>query len=144
LSTHPQIPRGSDADVAEAGLDVEASFAEVDAQTSRRMSMEAASQKHGGIDGDVEGGLPGSMPEGTASGKAPTSLPHEGNLPRGPNGPSAMDMLTSPVEGGMQDAPNLSEDRWDASQGLMTEDALETSPNQEGPPGTAHDGDGRG
>lgn len=111
MSTHPQIPRGSDADVAEGGLDVEASFTEVDAQTSRRMSMEAASQR---------------------------------DLPRGPNGPNAMDMLTSPVEGGMQDEPNLSADRWDASQGLKTEDALETSPNQEGPPGTARDGGGRG
>lgn len=52
--TDPRIPRGSDADVAEAGLDPEAEFAEPNEATARRLQMEARSQAE--QDGTPAGG----------------------------------------------------------------------------------------
>lgn len=136
MSTHPQTPRGSDADVAEAGLDVEAAFAEVDGQTAHRLAMEARAHQ------EQQGGAPASSREGhpAPAGKGPLNTtkgetPYQ-NVPREPSGPSALDMLSSPVGGRPQDPPDLEEDLWYVGEGLMAHDALETSPNQEGPPGT--------
>lgn len=42
--TDPRIPRGSDADVAEAGLDPEAAFAVPNEATARRLQLEARAQ----------------------------------------------------------------------------------------------------
>jgi hypothetical protein len=67
-------------------------------------------------------------------------------IPRQPNGPNAIDMLTSPVQDGRhQDDPELTEEFWNATSGLIgPDDPLEIDPDQEGPPGAARDGLGPG
>ncbi len=78
---------------------------------------------------------PGKLPD-----KANMPPQHLVGLPKAPNGPSALDMLTSPVEGGPQDDPKLSEAFWYASAGLLgPEEPLDTNPDQEGPPGAARE-----
>lgn len=69
--------------------------------------------------------------------QANTPPQHLKGLPKGPNGPNALDMLLSKVEGGEQDEPNLSEDFWYASSLMVGPgDAVSSEPDQEGPPGT--------
>lgn len=61
-------------------------------------------------------------------------------LPKGPNGPNAMEMLLSHVEGDPQDEPHLTEEFWYASEGLVgPDDPFASDPDQEGPPGAAVD-----
>lgn len=88
MATNPRNVQGSDADRAEGGLDVEAAYADVDGQTAARMAHEAEN-----------------------NGPQPEAQPHR-KEPQGMNraqGTPAMEMLTSHVEGGLQEAPNVGE-----------------------------------
>ncbi|HYG60045.1 MAG TPA: hypothetical protein VD902_18420 [Symbiobacteriaceae bacterium] len=68
MNMPPRNVQGSDADRAEGGLDVEASFAELDGATSRRLGAEAEAQAS------------------------------QGNQARQNEGLSAVEMLTAPSE----------------------------------------------
>lgn len=82
---------------------------------------------------------------GKANGRANTHPRFKMGIPRAPNGPNVVDMLLSPVEGGRQDEPELTEDFWYATSGLIgPNDPLESDPDQEGPPGAGRDGLGPG
>lgn len=88
MTTDPRNVQGSDADRAEGGLDVEAEYAELDGPTANRLAREAEAHAE-------QTGRRGRV-----------------------TGTPAMDMLTSPVEGGLQDEANVDgEFRYEGPQG---------------------------
>lgn len=93
MFTDPRNVQGSDADRAEAGLDPEAEFAELDGPTAHRLAAEARSQGAG-------------SPARAAGNEGQGAYPGQGGRI---TGTPAVDMLTSPVEGGLQDAANVDE-----------------------------------
>lgn len=135
MATDPRNVRGSDADVAEAGLDPEASFAEVDEATAHRLSQEAAAVAEAG------GREAGARAAGAREAGSRWATDGGNQAPGETEEISAVEMLTRPVDGGLQDAPRVDGYTRPPGQDLHgSEEPLQTNPDQEGPPGAAQDG----